>query len=177
METNLMSSYRAAPRRGHLEALIHIFGWLKRHPRSKIVFDDSCPPDTVDQTASGTREWGDFYEKLEEELPPNALKPRGRSVKQIVFVDADLAGCHLTRRSRTGILMYVNRSPVYWMSKRQEMVKPSAYASELNALKMATEKIETQRYKLRMMGIPIDGPAEVRCDNMSVVYNTQSKAI
>jgi hypothetical protein len=58
------------------------------------------------------------------------------------------------------------------MSKRQEAVKPSTYASELNALKMATEKIEAQRYKLRMMGIPIDGPAEVRCDNMSVVYNT-----
>jgi hypothetical protein len=68
--------------------------------------------------------------------------------------------------------MYLNRSPVYWLSKRQDAVKPSTYASELNALKLATEKIEAQRYKLWMFGILIDGPAEVRCDNLSIVYNT-----
>ena len=28
------------------------------------------------------------------------------------------------------------------------------------------------RYKLRMFGIPIDGPADVFCDNQGVVKNT-----
>jgi Reverse transcriptase (RNA-dependent DNA polymerase) len=172
METNLMLSFRAAPRKGHLEAIIHIFGWLKQHPRSKIVFDDSLPPDTANAAVGGKKSWGDFYANLKEELPPNAPKPRGRSVKQFIFVDADLAGCHLTRRSRTGILMFLNRAPVYWSSKKQGDIKPSTYASEMNALKLATEMIEAQRYKLRMMGVPIDGPAEVRCDNASVVFNT-----
>jgi hypothetical protein len=32
--------------------------------------------------------------------------------------------------------------------------------------------IQGLRYKLPMMGIPIDGLAKVLCDNMSVVYNT-----
>jgi hypothetical protein len=32
--------------------------------------------------------------------------------------------------------------------------------------------IQGLRYKLRMMGIPIDGPARVLCDNKSVVHNT-----
>jgi hypothetical protein len=32
--------------------------------------------------------------------------------------------------------------------------------------------IQGLRYKLRMMGIPIDGPAKVLWDNMSVVHNT-----
>jgi hypothetical protein len=31
--------------------------------------------------------------------------------------------------------------------------------------------IESMRYELRMMGIPIDGPANVFCDNKSVVTN------
>ena len=88
-----------------------------------------------------------------------------------MFVDSDLAGCELTRRSRTGILMYINRAPVYWSSKRQPATKASTFAAEFRALRAATELIEAQRYKLRMMGTPIDGPAEVRCDNQSVVYN------
>ena len=32
--------------------------------------------------------------------------------------------------------------------------------------------IEAVRYKLRMFGIPIDGPASVFCDNKSVVTNS-----
>jgi len=50
-------------------------------------------------------------------------------------------------------------------------VKPSTYASELAALKIAVEKVEVQRLKLRWMGVNIDGPAEIRCDNQSVVWS------
>ena len=32
--------------------------------------------------------------------------------------------------------------------------------------------IETLRYKLRCFGIPVEGPEEVFCDNMSVVKNS-----
>ena len=40
------------------------------------------------------------------------------------------------------------------------------------ALKIAIEKNEALCYKLRMMGIPIDGCTNVFCDNKSVVTNT-----
>ena len=39
-EVSMMSSCRALPRRGHLEAVMHIFSYLKSHERSRIVFDD-----------------------------------------------------------------------------------------------------------------------------------------
>ncbi len=39
-------------------------------------------------------------------------------------------------------------------------------------MKTAVEQIEAMRYKLRMMGIPIDGPANVFCDNESVFINS-----
>lgn len=32
--------------------------------------------------------------------------------------------------------------------------------------------LEALRYKLRMLGVPIDGPANVFCDNKSVVTNS-----
>ena len=39
-------------------------------------------------------------------------------------------------------------------------------------MRIATEITEGLQYRLRMMGIPIDGSASVFCDNMSVVMNT-----
>ena len=39
-------------------------------------------------------------------------------------------------------------------------------------MKIATEMIETMRYKLRMFGVPIDGSANVYCDNEAVYKNT-----
>jgi hypothetical protein len=46
------------------------------------------------------------------------------------------------------------------------------FGSEFIALCIATELIEALRYKLRMMGIPIDGPTSVFCDNEAVVRNS-----
>jgi hypothetical protein len=46
------------------------------------------------------------------------------------------------------------------------------FGSEFIAAKIAVELIECLRYKLRMMGVPLDGPANVFCDNEAVVKNT-----
>jgi len=63
-------------------------------------------------------------------------------------------------------------APIEWYSKRQNTVEASTFGSEYNALRIATEKIKSLRYKLRMMGIGIDGPANVFVDNMSVVNSS-----
>jgi len=39
-------------------------------------------------------------------------------------------------------------------------------------MKTAVDLIEALRYKLRMMGVAIDGPTNVFCDNEAVVKNT-----
>jgi hypothetical protein len=38
-------------------------------------------------------------------------------------------------------------------------------------MKIAIEMVEGLRYKLRIMGVNIDGPCDVLCDNESVVKN------
>jgi hypothetical protein len=88
------------------------------------------------------------------------------------FCDSDHAGDLLTRRSRTGVLIFVNRAPVQWYSKKQSGVETRSFGSEFMALKVATDLVQGLRYKLRMMGVNIDGPTRMRIDNMSVVQNT-----
>jgi hypothetical protein len=39
-------------------------------------------------------------------------------------------------------------------------------------MRIMVEMLESLRYKLRMLGIPIKGPANVFCDNKSVVTNS-----
>ena len=47
----------------------------------------------------------------------------------------------------------------------------STFGSEFFAMRIAVELVEGLRYKLRMMGIEVDGPTNVFCDNESAVKN------
>ena len=97
---------------------------------------------------------------------------RGSGFVMRAYVDVDHAGDSITRRSRTGFLVYLNSAPIYWMSKKQTSVETSSFGSEFIAMKQCTEYIRGLRYKLRMMGIPCEGPAFVYGDNQSVLANT-----
>jgi hypothetical protein len=88
------------------------------------------------------------------------------------FVDSDHAGCQLIRRSYTGILIFVDNVLKLWHSKRQNKAESSTFGSEFVALWAAVYMIEGSRYKLRMMGIPLDGKTSVFCDKEGVVKRT-----
>ena len=87
------------------------------------------------------------------------------------FVDAYHAGNTVTRRSQTGILLFCNISPIIWNSKLQNTVETSTFGSEITAMKNAVELIEALRYKLRMFGVPIEGPTNIYCENEAVCRN------
>jgi hypothetical protein len=89
-----------------------------------------------------------------------------------VFVDSDHAGDLITRRSRTGFIVFLDGAPIYWSSKKQTSCETSTFGSEFVAMKQATEYIRGLRYKLRMMGITVDEPAYVFGDNQSVLATT-----
>ena len=99
-------------------------------------------------------------------------EPRGRGFVMKAKVDADHAGDTVTRRSRTGFIIYLNEAPIYWMSKKQTSVESSSFGSEFTAMKQCCEYLRGLRYKLRMMGIPCIGPAFIYGDNQSVLANT-----
>jgi hypothetical protein len=165
-EVSMMASYTTAPRMGHLNAVIHIFSFLQNHPRCRLVFDDSYM--TVEDGPD--KDWRDFYPDATKDIPPNAPRALGKPVQMIVFADSNHAGDLLTRRSRTGVLIILKRSPIQWYSKKQGGIE--TFGSEFMGLKVATNLVKGLQYKLRMMGILIEGPSHVRVDNMSVVMNT-----
>ena len=166
-ETSMLASITMAPRQGHFEALLHMYAYLCAHSRSRIVLD----PSYIQHGDEPSPDWRPFYPDAHEEMPPDLPTPLGKVVELTCFVDSDHAGDLLMRRSRTGILIYVNRAPIQWLSKKQNSVETSTFGSEFTALKTAMEMIKGLTYKLRMMGIPIDGHAHVQVDNMSVVNN------
>jgi hypothetical protein len=110
-------------------------------------------------------DWGDFYPNAKEDIPLNAPTPLGKAVQMIAFVDADHAGDLLTRQSRTGVLIYFNRAPILWYSKKQACIETSTFGSEFMALKTAVELVRGLRYKCRMMGLPLEGYTHKRVDN------------
>jgi len=65
----------------------------------------------------------------------------------------------------------VQNAPIIWFSKRQNTVECATFGSELVAQRICKDLIVALRYKLRMFGIPINGPANVFCDNRGVVKN------
>jgi len=169
-EVSLLSQYQANPRAGHLEALYHVYAYLKSHlDMGRIAFDSKSP--VVNESAFHTADWTEFYGDVQEELPPKMPKPRGNPVTISAFVDANHAGNLMTRRSHTGIIIYVQNAPIVWYSKRQNTVEAATFGSEFVALRICKDLIVAMRYKLRMFGIPIEGPANVFCDNRGVVKN------
>ena len=173
IEVALLSQYLACPREGHLEAVYHVFAYLRMRPVNKLVLDPttvSLDEDTFHNADIGT--WREFYGDVEELMPAGAPEPRGRSVHIACFVDSDHAGNKVTRRSHTGIIIFVQNSPIIWYSKKQNTVESSSFGSEFVAMRTARDLIVALRYKLRMFGVPLDGPADVMCDNAGVVKNT-----
>ncbi|KAI2499224.1 Reverse transcriptase (RNA-dependent DNA polymerase) [Fragilaria crotonensis] len=168
-EVALLLQHLALPRVGHLEAVYHIFAYLSKHEKSSIIFD---PTDPLPHTITNAKpDWTPFYSDAEELLPPKMPEPLGHPVNIYTFVDANHAGNVVTRRSHTGILLFVQNSPILWLSRRQNTVETSTFGSEFVASRTARDMIIAMRYKLRMFGVPLEGPAQVFCDNQGVVKN------
>ena len=87
------------------------------------------------------------------------------------FVDASHASDKTARRSQSGILIFIDKAPIIFYSKKQNSVETLTFGSEFTAMKQAIELLKAPRHKLRMFGVPISGPANVHCDNEAVHEN------
>jgi hypothetical protein len=174
LEVSMMASCVALPRDGQLEMLYRIFAHLKKYHNTEMVFDPSVPD--INKNDFEKRDWScsEFSSiiKSKREVHPRAPVPRGMGFTIIGKVDADHAADTITRRSRTGFIVYLNSAPIYWFSKKQTSVETSSFGSEFIAMKQLCEYLYGLRYKLQMMGIPCEGPAYIYGDNQSVLANT-----
>jgi hypothetical protein len=117
-------------------------------------------------------DWKDFYPGAVDQLPHDMPITLGKPIQMNMFCDASHASDLVTRHSTNDFLIYLCGTPVVWYSKRQNMVESSTFGSECVALRIATEKVEALRTKLRQFGVHLDGPCNIFLYNKSVV--TQS---
>ena len=67
---------------------------------------------------------------MKEAILLNMPEARGLVISISVFVDADLAGDKANQRSQTGVLIFCNKPPIHWYSKRQPQVESSTFGSK-----------------------------------------------
>jgi hypothetical protein len=163
-----MSSFRANPRRGHLERLKRIYGYLSKMSQA-IIRVRTDEPDHSD-VQDHAYDWEhSVYGNIHEQVPDDAPKPLGKPVILTTYVDANLFHDMVTGRSVTGVLHLINQMPFEWYTKKQATVETATYGSEFVAARTATEQIIANRHTLRYLGVPLKSKTYMFGDNKSVV--------
>ncbi len=145
--------------------------YLKTFNKGRIIIDTNYF-DHSNLKSQEHETWRAMYPNAKDEIPPKMPHPMGKKVRITAYVDADHAHDLVTQWSVSGIIIFLNKTPVKWYCKRQNTAETSTYGSELVAARIAVELILEVIYFLRMIGVNIDGPAIMLGDNMSVILNT-----
>ena len=169
-EVSLLSSHLAYPRHGHLLTALHVMGYLKLKHNTRLIFDPTYPK--IDQSMFPAQNWNEFYGDVKEAIPIDMPEPLGKPIDIRMWVDSDHAGEKRTRRSRTGFFIFINHACIDWVSKRQSTIETSVFGAEFVAMKHGIEKLRGLRYKLRMMGVPVDRHSFIYGDNKSAITNS-----
>ena len=121
-----MSGFRVAPRVGHLDRLQRICGYLVRY-RSACIRVRMEKPD-YSALPKGYHEWlRSVYGEVKETVPSGLPVPKGKSVITSTYKDANLYHDMATGRAVTGVLHYLNKTPIDWFSKKQGTVETATY--------------------------------------------------
>ena len=88
-------------------------GWLIFDPLDYEINWVPIRPDELHPTERA-QVMKDLYPDAEDPLPNNIPEHRGEPVNINVFVDSDHAGNVVTRRSHTGIMIFINMAPIQW---------------------------------------------------------------
>jgi len=163
-----LSSFRAAPRKGHLECAKRVVGYLSKMRHAAVRIRVGRPD--FSEIPIPAHDWMEsIYGKVEEVIPENAPEPLGPTVVLTTYVDANLYHDMLTGRALTGIYHFVNQTPVDWFCKKQGTVETATYGSEFVAARIATDQIIDLRNTLRYLGVRIEDHSVLFGDNKSVV--------
>ncbi len=169
-----MSAFRSAPRKGHLDRVKRICGYLSkmRHSAIRIRTEE---PDYSDIPRTEYDWEFSVYRGAREEIPKDAPQPLGKPVVITTYVDANLYHCMLTGKSVSGVLHLFNKTPVDWYAKKQGTSETATYGSEYVAARTATEQIIDNRLSLRYLGVPVK-ESFMFGDNKSVVNSSNVPA-
>ena len=163
-----MSSFRASPRVWHLDRVKRIFGYLLKMKHAATRFRTSMPDHSEHPIVEYDWEKS-VYSNAKELIPDDSPKSYGPSVSLTTFVDANLCHDMVSGKSITGIIHFLNKTPIDYYTKKQPVVETATYGSEYMAVRVATEQIIELRTFLRYLGVNLKGSTFMFGDNKSVV--------
>jgi hypothetical protein len=102
LEVSLLSQYRAIPQESHMDQLLHIFAFLKVHPKLTICLSPELPSVDCKDYQTNKEDFAEIYRDVEQLLPHRMPLPRGRSVVVTAYIDASHGAKKVTRTSHKG---------------------------------------------------------------------------
>ena len=177
--TSYLSRFSACPREGHLSRALHVFGFLKKRSNIRYVVDSGDPILRGGEEALGkdfTQELVALYPDAAEKLDANLPTPLVGEISITIFVDSDHGHDNVTRRSITGLIAFLGRTPDFYLLKRQGAIKTSTYGAEFCAMKTVVEEIIAIRYIMRCLGVNVETASLLCGDNMGVIQNSTIKS-
>jgi hypothetical protein len=164
-----LSSFRAQPRKGHLERAKRIYGYIYKFRHFCIKFRTEEP----DMTAFDTKKSFDWsqsiYDERLEDLPLDAPRPLGNRVTLIHYFDANLMHDVLSGKAVTGCVHLANKTPIMWYSKKQATVETATFGAEFVAGRTCIEQIVDLRNTFRYLGVPINETSYMFGDNDTMI--------
>jgi hypothetical protein len=110
----------------------------------------------------------DDYPDAHEDIASDFPKAYGTELETSVFFDADHANDdHVTRRSISGLIVFVGSTPVIWSIKRQGCI------AKFIAMRYAVEEAISIRYMLRCLGVSVTAPKNLYGDNFGVIQSAE----
>ncbi|XP_060171511.1 uncharacterized mitochondrial protein AtMg00810-like [Lycium barbarum] len=103
------------------------------------------------------------------------LRITSRSSLQVVgFSDADWEGCAITRRSTTGLCVFLGTNCISWSSKKQHTMSKSSAEAEYRALASLAAEITWILHLLQHLGVSLASPPVLYSDNISALHLTSN---
>ena len=141
-------------------------GYLKNRNKMRLIFDSINP--TVKESWFKEYDLFNWYQDSEKANPPNTPEGRGNFDTMSCFLDTNHSGNKVYRSIQTGILIFINRTPINCYSKKQPPFEASTFGAEFCVMKVGVEMIEGLRYKLSIFGVTIHGSEKLYCKNEAV---------
>ena len=166
-----LSGFRAFPRKGHLDRMKRVYGYLSKFRHAVLRIRPGMPD--LSDVKIAQHDWDHSpYAGAREDLPTDVPPPRGKPVRIYSYGDANLMHNQLNGKAVTGVLHFINQTPLDWFCKKQNTVETATYGAEGSAARTAIEQMRANKLTLMYLGVPIVGQSILFGDNQTVVDST-----
>ena len=103
-----------------------------------------------------TQELRELYPDVTEEIDANFPQPLIDKININTFINSNYGHDKVPRRSITGLIIFLERTLVFYLSKRKGAIKTSTYRAEFCAVKTGVEETIAVCYIMLYLDIAVE---------------------